>query len=1058
MAPAAYHLTDFFLMEGIYNDEIEDISTNYDTSSLEYSDFTNYPSNQSEFADQSASSDFQIVPQPIYSSALGNPFVDLSLYADNYNLYFPGYSPSINFGMLDPATSVSICVPLFVYDISDGNIQSKKTEVVRKVSDEAMQLFETSIVVNLPEQRVKNGYHEFRYSVNIFGSYTKVLKSIGHLMRNNPSETMISLRASRLALFKDNNELRLYTKKRLEQIKISTKTQINCQADLTTQGHPSIGMTDDDTVVDIEVIGQRDGVEKARILSLVLCDHLAGLHVEHLDIDFRFHYIIAGRKKVILDRIMHETMTNIYLPRPFLTQAPPYRQDAEPGFNCNLIYISGDFDGVQQAKERILSIYKEATSTYSTRQITCLPRKLDLLFTTFRDKLNKLMYDNATCILIPPIGSNDNLLNIMGTNRVYIERTARALMILICDFYIATIQIDPNTLRVAPQHLYQIFDQIALESQADIFFQSHQIEISGLRDAVKLCYRRIVDLDVVKPSIRDTFFQVELAHEHREFINGKKNGKINKITKTSNCKVQFEDKFNDFNMLINIHNPIPIKALEGLALLEDELPGEISFFVPEAYHKRIIGVGGKNIQRIMKKYGVYVKFSNAEEFNALGGYYENDHNVIARTPAKNANNLEQLKQSIFELVNFKLDIHDIIQIPRLHHRVVIGPQASHLFEIRNATKIEPTFPERESGSDVVSLEGPELQVQQALSMLHDFVPKVVDVQVPVSATVVSLIFSSEIRIPLQQRLIREFNITLYVSNAITDESPLDVKIFLHFSRNNPSVEFARQLVFESLNLNPIQKSVSYPNMQPPSNDPFQHFNSKLLSVTSGGDAPQKTSHQYSLFGPPGSGSGFMPKNAQSVPNLRNKALFEELTAPNPNPEVVSTIPRSRSEINEDNRRLQNVSQQSFIGPTLAATHFELPYPDWSTPGLKYSLGRTMSTSASMYNQQGNRTMMNMSENQQQSFIMSDDQLNRSQSLGRYEQQRFRTTSESTFLDGQSPHRNPSQLRMNPSFTNPPENAENPTSPDIFEQIQHFRNLNMESQQDETQSNQYFNPS
>lgn len=44
-------------------------------------------------------------------------------------------------------------------------------------------------------------------------------------------------------------------------------------------------------------------------------------------------------------------------------------------------------------------------------------------------------------------------------------------------------------------------------------------------------------------------------------------------------------------------------------MLQEELPAEISFHVPEAYHKRIIGVGGKNIQRIMKKYGVYVKFS-----------------------------------------------------------------------------------------------------------------------------------------------------------------------------------------------------------------------------------------------------------------------------------------------------------------------------------------------------------------------------------------------------------------------------------------------------------------
>jgi len=36
--------------------------------------------------------------------------------------------------------------------------------------------------------------------------------------------------------------------------------------------------------------------------------------------------------------------------------------------------------------------------------------------------------------------------------------------------------------------------------------------------------------------------------------------------------------------------------LLGLNMLQEELPAEVSFHVPEVYHKRIIGVGGKNIQ------------------------------------------------------------------------------------------------------------------------------------------------------------------------------------------------------------------------------------------------------------------------------------------------------------------------------------------------------------------------------------------------------------------------------------------------------------------------------
>jgi predicted PilT family ATPase len=188
-------------------------------------------------------------------------------------------------------------------------------------------------------------------------------------------------------------------------------------------------------------------------------------------------------------------------------------------------------------------------------------------------------------------------------------------------------------------------------------------------------------------------FQLELANEHREFISGKKNGKINKIEKTANVKIKFET-FNDYNFLIttsslpasaspsstgmSVGSTSAHAALHGLSLLQEELPAEVSFHVPEMYHKRIIGVGGKNIQRVMKKHGVYVKFANADEYAMLGGYPDNEDNVVARTPAKassssvlaleisqlvidlpifvsqNSPNLEQLKQAVMELVSPKV--------------------------------------------------------------------------------------------------------------------------------------------------------------------------------------------------------------------------------------------------------------------------------------------------------------------------------------------------------------------------------------------------------------------
>ena len=82
------------------------------------------------------------------------------------------------------------------------------------------------------------------------------------------------------------------------------------------------------------------------------------------------------------------------------------------------------------------------------------------------------------------------------------------------------------------------------------------------------------------------------------------------------------------------------------------MPASISFHVPDQYHKRIIGIGGQHIQRIMKKYSVFVKFSNAMDRGGMGK--EDDDikvdNVICRTPARNAQSLDLVKQEIMDMV------------------------------------------------------------------------------------------------------------------------------------------------------------------------------------------------------------------------------------------------------------------------------------------------------------------------------------------------------------------------------------------------------------------------
>lgn len=153
---------------------------------------------------------------------------------------------------------------------------------------------------------------------------------------------------------------------------------------------------------------------------------------------------------------------------------------------------------------------------------------------------------------------------------------------------------------------------------------------------------------VLKSSIFELYLEIELNKEIEDFLCGKKNGKINKIIKESNCKLVF-DSFNDDKQRILLIYGVSYNVLIAIKMLRDEYPTEISFNLDERYHKKIIGYGGKNIQKIMKKHGVYIKFMNAEEKTILG--YEK--NVIIKTPKKNEDSLQKMKDEILENVDYE---------------------------------------------------------------------------------------------------------------------------------------------------------------------------------------------------------------------------------------------------------------------------------------------------------------------------------------------------------------------------------------------------------------------
>ncbi|KAA8571882.1 hypothetical protein EYC84_001836 [Monilinia fructicola] len=309
----------------------------------------------------------------------------------------------------------------------------------------------------------------------------------------------------------------------------------------------------------------------------------------------------------------------------------------------------------------------------------------------------------------------------------------------------------------------------------------------------------------------------------REFVSGKKNGKINKIMGQSNVQIIF-DGFNEYNFNIDVCGNNYDQMVTGLSLVEQEMPAQISFHVPDQYHKRIIGIGGQHIQRIMKKHSVFVKFSNVMD---RGGPNREDDdikadNVICRTPARNAHNLELVKSEILDMVD-RVDSEftsQTVNVDRLYHRQLLT-RLAQIEELEKKWNCKVTFPSTEQASDDVTISGPEWQVPHCVDEFLGMVPDSHE-----------LTFKTELAPKLKAQYVVEVQVNEESSERTEDDGPTIILLWT-FTRNNAGgVRDAIDFLFSNVASAGIEVTTVKGTIPRPKSDSFEeslpYFDSKLL--------------------------------------------------------------------------------------------------------------------------------------------------------------------------------------------------------------------------------------
>nr|POE94594.1 meiotically up-regulated gene 60 protein [Quercus suber] len=547
-----------------------------------------------------------------------------------------------------------------------------------------------------------------------------------------------------------------------------------------------------DKRLQIQVYGDMESAENAKTRILIMIDQILQRQVDTMGLELSLHTLISGRNRRNIKMIESATGTAIYFPPLFPTVFGYTTPGSMPLRARDEVIITGEsMDNIMQAKKRLHDLVM-TTKTF-VKEVHVTTSKVDYILLERLDKIRKIIEANGSYVLLPSLGKYSGTLRVQATDILNVERTVREIMGLAGQFYSATWWVnhtDASQRQPTPSDIRAMLPDICINSGAEITFEKLNFHINGSDDAVKAAMAIINTLPFVKKAQSTLRVKVELANEHKEFVSGKKNGKINKIMSQSNVQIVF-DGFNEYNFYIDVRGAQYEATKNGLDLVELEMPAAISFHVPDQYHKRIIGIGGQHIQRIMKKYSVFVKFSNAMDRGGIGKDDDDVKvdNVICRTPARNADNLELVKQEIMDMVE-KVDaefVSEQIPVDRLYHRELIT-RMSEIEELEKKWNCKITFPSTEQASDIITVSGPEYQVPQAVDEFLGMVPETHEIEFPSSDELRKFLTSDEFRQDYSQKLQDQYVVEVAVSEPHPekhgDQELIVEKLILSYTRNN----------------------------------------------------------------------------------------------------------------------------------------------------------------------------------------------------------------------------------------------------------------------------------
>ena len=299
-----------------------------------------------------------------------------------------------------------------------------------------------------------------------------------------------------------------------------------------------------------EVSGKQPVVSRAIPVIQCKLDALKGFHYECISLDANKALVslIGPQKKHLLNFELEHNVRVVFDSNCLVSSNP---------HDSICLYISGCKENVLKAKSTLVQEEHSKRNQLASKSWSVDKIKLDFLLINEFAQLKRIAYQYGVAIdLHHPVKQTDSegSIFVYGGQQWLIKEASEAICQLIHEYQFCTLTLEnsPETLQFTVED-FDAFESLSAKlriisqrTKSHISVQSGEIVVAGKEENVSSALEYLKKLKIVQNHLVSCKYEIEKSSEIKEFICGKKDGKINKIMKETGVEIELVGKDENF--------------------------------------------------------------------------------------------------------------------------------------------------------------------------------------------------------------------------------------------------------------------------------------------------------------------------------------------------------------------------------------------------------------------------------------------------------------------------------------------------------------------------------